>query len=397
MTDGQGWIQTVVERVASVLGQADRPVLLHAPTLPEGCWYNVKQCLDTNWVSSAGAFVEKFERQIAQYTGAGYAVATVTGTAALHVGLMLGGVKPGDEVLCPSLTFVATANAITYCGAVCHFVDVDPATLGIDPAGLRAYLQQATEQRDGRRVNRQTGRPITAVVPMHCFGHPVDMPGLMNVAQAFGLTVIEDAAESLGSTFNRRHTGTFGRVGVLSFNGNKIVTTGGGGMIITDDQQLADRARHLTTTAKQPHRWAFMHDQVGFNYRMPNINAAMGCAQLEMIEPMIRRKRDLAGRYNEALSDVRQVRLMVEPPEARSNYWLNTLLLAADQAGQRDALLTALNEAGFQCRPVWQPMHQLPMYRECPAMPLPITEDLAGRVVNLPSSAFLVDGESSAP
>ncbi len=397
MAAQNGWIEAIVERVGRVVGHADRPVLLHAPTLPEGCWANIKQCLDTNWVSSAGAFVEQFEQDIARYTGAAHAVATVNGTAALHVALMLGGVKPGDEVLCPSLTFVATANAIIYCRAMPHFVDVEPTTLGIDPPALAAYLARAAELRDGRLINRQTGRPITAVAPMHCFGHPVNMPALLDVAEEFCLTVIEDAAESLGSTLGGRHTGTFGRVGVLSFNGNKIITTGGGGMIVTDDQALADRARHLTTTAKQPHRWAFIHDQVGFNYRMPNINAAMGCAQLQVIEAMVGRKRALAQRYTEALGDIAAAQVVIEPDRARSNYWLNSLLLADDQADERESVLAAMNEAGFQCRPVWQPMHQLPMYRDCPAMALPITENLAQRLINLPSSAFLVDTEPPSP
>lgn len=349
----------------------------------------MKECIDTAWVSSAGAYVDRFERELAATTGAKRAVAVVNGTAALHIALKLAGVEAGDEVLIPSLTFVATANAVSYCGAIPHFVDVEPATLGLDPASLEQRLAMIGEKNNGRILSRETGRRLAAVVPMHTFGHPVDLTGLMEVCERWGLPVVEDAAESLGSYYHDRHTGTFGRLGILSFNGNKIVTTGGGGAILTDDEELADRAKHLTTTAKVPHRWEFIHDETGYNYRMPNVNAALGCGQLERLDEMVALKRRLADTYRDALADVRGVRFIQEPPGCRSNYWLNAIELDEELAGDRDAILAALDEDGIQARPIWRPMHELSMYRSCPRADLPMTERLARRIINLPSSASL--------
>ncbi len=380
----------IVEAVNTVIGpDADRPVLLHAPSLQGRCAEYVKQCVDTAWVSSAGAFVDRFEKELADYTGAAFVVAVVNGTAALHVALQLVGVGRGDEVLMPSLTFIATANAAAYRGAVPHFVDVEERTLGLDPRKLADHLHDVAEQRDAGCFNRHTGRRLAAVVPMHTFGHPVDLDPLVELCKRYGLPLVEDAAESLGSVYRDKHTGRFGRLGILSFNGNKIITTGGGGAIMTDDEPLAKRAKHLTTTAKRPHRWEYVHDQVGYNYRMPNLNAALGCGQLERLDDMLAAKRQLAERYAQAFADVQGVSLFTQPPGATSNYWLNVLLLDASVAGERDRLLEALGEAKIQARPVWKPMHQLEMYTTCPRADLAGTESLARRIINLPSSAFL--------
>ena len=378
----------VVGALKSVVGSES--VALHAPQFQGNEWDYLKQCLDSTFVSSVGPFVDRFEAELAAYTGASYAVAVVNGTAALHMALLLSGVQPGDEVLVPTLTFVATANAVRYCGATPHFVDSEVATLGVAADPLGQYLEQHTTQQHGQCLNTLTGRVIRALVPMHTFGHPVDLKGLMAIADAFNLVLIEDAAESLGSFYQGQHTGTFGRFGTLSFNGNKTITTGGGGAMLTHDQDLAQRAKHLTTTAKQPHRWEYVHDQVGYNYRMPNINAALGCAQLEQLPGFLKSKRRLYDRYSEALAGLKSVKLMAEPPGCGSNYWLQTLILEEAVAEQRDAILTATNEAGLMTRPAWRLMHELKPYRDCPRAPLPVAESLGQRMINLPSSAELV-------
>lgn len=366
------------------------PVGLHEPKFQGNEWLYLKECLDTGFVSSVGKFVDRFEAELAAYTGAKYAIAVVNGTAALHTTLMLAGVGLEDEVLVPTLTFVATANAVRYCGATPHFVDSEESTLGMAAESLREHLESITEQRNGQCVNTTTGKVIRAMVPMHAFGHPADLDGLLSIAHDFNLALIEDAAESLGSYYHGRHTGTFGVMGALSFNGNKVLTTGGGGAILTDDPALARRAKHLSTTAKLPHRWAFEHDEVGYNYRMPNINAALGCAQLELLPDFLAAKRRLHNRYRDAFSDIRHVRLMVEPTSCQSNYWLQTLLLDDEVANQRDAVLDACNDAGFMTRPVWNLMHRLNPYRNCPRALLMVAESLGRRVINIPSSAFLV-------
>lgn len=395
-------VPVIADAVAAALGGAPSAAL-HVPTFAGNEWGYVKECIDTGWVSSAGEFVNRFERAVAEYTGAPYAIATVNGTAALHMALMLAGVgRPvgalgggdaspdaQDEVLMPALTFVATANAVAYTGAVPHFVDVDPTTFGVHPQALAAYAQHAFERRGGRLVNRKTGRRVSALIVMHAFGHPADLAGLQGLCREWDIPLIEDAAESLGSFYQGRHTGTFGRLGVLSFNGNKIITTGGGGMILTADPELAAAAKHLTTTAKLPHAWEYVHDRVGYNYRLPNINAALGVAQMERLPQLLAAKRKLFERYRAAFEGIQGVTILREPPDGQSNYWLNALVLDEALADQRDPLLKALSDAGFQVRPIWQPMHLLPMYRDCPRMDLPVTESLARRVINLPSSAHL--------
>lgn len=381
---------TVLDRIQRVT-QAPK-VSLHEPTFGGNELKYVTECIQTGWVSSVGEYVNRFERELAAYTGAAHAVVVSNGTSGLQVILELAGVRRDDEVLVPALSFVATANAVRHCGAWPHFVDSDPRTLGMDVDKLDAYLRDVTEQREDGCYNRRTNRRIAAVVPMHTFGHPVDMPALMAVAERHRLEVVEDAAESLGSWIGDRHTGTFGRCAMLSFNGNKIVTTGGGGAIITNDAALAKRAKHLTTTAKQPHAWAFFHDEVAYNFRMPNLNAAMGCAQLERIGQFIEAKRLLASRYAEAFRDVPEVSLFLERPGTTVNYWLQTLLLAPEVAPQRDEILTVANAAGQMTRPVWELLYTLPMYGTCERMDTPVADDLARRIVNLPSSPQLIPG-----
>lgn len=380
-------IPLVVERLRAAASGGDGFTPLHAPRFAGAEWTYLKDCLDTGWVSSVGAYVDRFERDLAAAFGARRAVATVNGTAALHVALLLAGVRPGDEALIPALTFVATANAVRYCGAVPHFVDSEWATLGLDPDALDAWLSEIAERRAGGPVNRRTGRRIAAVAPMHAFGHPARIDRLLAVAADWEIPVVEDAAESLGSLLDGRPLGARGLVGATSFNGNKIVTTGGGGAILTDDDALADRARHLTTTAKQPHPWAFVHDETGFNYRLPNVNAALGCAQLEQLPAMLADKRRLAARYLAAFAGVAGARVFAEPQGARSNYWLNALVL--DDPADRDPLLAATNAAGLMTRPAWTLMPDLPMHGDCPAAPLPVARDIAARLVNIPSSAVL--------
>ena len=383
----------IVEAVRSVVGPGH--AALHEPRFAGNEWAYLKECLDSTYVSSVGAFVDRFEAELADYVGARFAVAVVNGTAALQVAFRLAGVQLGEEVLIPALTFVATANAVSYCGAVPHLVESEERTLGMHPAALRDYLRDITEVRGGQCVNRHTGRVIRALCPMPTFGHPVDIDGILAVARDYRLALVEDATESLGSTVHGRHTGTFGLVGTLSFNGNKTITTGGGGAILTDQEEVARRAKHLTTTAKVPHRWEYVHDEIGHNFRMPNINAALGCAQLEQLPELLEAKRRLFERYREAFSDVPKVRVVAEPNGCRSNYWLQTVMLDESVARERDVILAATNDAGLTSRPTWTLMHRLTSYKSCPRMELPVAESLAGRLITLPSSSHLgLEGEN---
>ncbi len=381
----------IYSALRQVLGSVAGVRSLHEPEFAGNEWKYTRECLDTGWVSSVGAYVDLFERNLAAYTGATHAVVTANGTAALHTCLMLAGVQGGDEVLVPTLTFIATANAVSYCGAIPHFVDSSTQTLGLDAEALRRHLEDVADMRAGECVNRTSGRRIRAVVPMHTFGHPVDIDRLLAVANTFNLAVVEDAAESLGSLYRGRHTGTFGEVSALSFNGNKIVTTGGGGAILTNDPRLAARAKHLTTTARVTHGWEFTHDEIGYNYRMPNINAAVGCGQLENLAAFVTRKRALAARYIEGFRGLKGAAIFRECEFARSNYWLNTLILDEPDTQLRDVVLTHLNHRGFAARPAWTLMHRLPMYSRCPCAPLAVAERLEAQIINLPSSAKLAD------
>lgn len=386
---GSALAQRILTALRTVLPADGHFIPLHEPYFAGNEWRYVKECLDTGWVSSVGKFVDRFEEELSAYTGVKRAVAVVNGTAALHVCLILAGVERDDEILIPALTFVATANAVCYTGAVPHLIDVAENTLGVDPAKLSAYLEEVAELRTEGCFNRATGRRIKALVPMHTFGHPVDIEPLCELCERFGIVLIEDAAESLGSFRSGRHTGKWGRLSALSFNGNKTITTGGGGAILTDDEELGRMAKHLTTTAKLPHSWEFNHDMVGYNYRMPNLNAALGCAQLEMLPSFLEAKRELAKRYEYAFAQVQGVTWLSEPANCRSNYWLNCLVLDVEQAHRRDEILACANAAGIMTRPVWTLMHRLPMFSDCPRMHLATAESLERRLINVPSSPAL--------
>lgn len=379
------WMQ-FVDEVKKMYGKDFIP--LHEPTFNEKELEYVTDCVQTGWVSSVGAYVTKFEEELAKFVGVKRAVAVVNGTAALHIALKVAGVEANDEVLMPSLTFIATANAVSYCQAVPHFIDVHEETLGVDPFKLDVYLQRITEVRNGELYNKETNRRIKAVVPMHTFGHAIHIDELLAVAQKYNLVVVEDAAESLGTYYKGKHTGSFGKVNAMSFNGNKIITTGGGGAILTDNEALADYAKHLTTTAKVPHKWEYVHDDIGYNYRMPNINAALGCAQLEKMEQFLAQKQQLAVKYAELLKGVEGVELFKQPVYSESNYWLQTLIL--ENTINRDDVLAFLNEQGIMSRPIWQPMHQLKMFEKFPKMALVVTNVLKKRIVNIPSTPIEV-------
>jgi perosamine synthetase len=380
--------QEIVKKL-NIVFPNDNFVPLHEPHFIGNEQHYLQQCITSTFVSSVGAYVERFENALADCTGARRAVAVVNGTAALQIALKLAGVQRHDEVIVPALTFVATANAVQYLGAVPHFSDSEESSLGLDASALRDWLKVTAEPAGDRYCNRKTGRRLSALVPMHTFGHPCDLEGLMAIAHDYRLALVEDAAESLGSRYRGQHTGTFGLLGTLSFNGNKIITTGGGGAILTNDEHLADYAKHLTTTAKLDHRWEYVHDEVGYNFRMPNLNAALGCAQLEQLPEFLASKRRLFERYQEVFSDIDGVRLMKEPRDCDSNYWFQTLILSEVFSGQRDAILKATNDAGLMTRPAWRLMHRLVPYQGCPRAPLPVAESLESRIVNLPSSAGL--------
>lgn len=357
---------------------------LHEPRF----WGNEKKyvadCIDSTFVSSVGKYVDKFEEMVAEYTGAKYAVATVNGTAALHIALLLAGVQTGDEVITQPLTFVATANAISYCNAHPVFIDVDKETMGMSPDKLSDFLNQFAEiKRDGICYNKETGRAIKAVVPMHTFGHPVKIEEIKEICDKFNITLVEDSAESLGSTFKGKHTGTFGLMGILSFNGNKTMTTGGGGMIITDDEGLAKKAKHITTTGKIPHKWDYVHDLVAYNYRMPNLNAALGCAQLEMFDKFLADKKELFDDYHEFFKNT-DIQLFKQPENTSANYWLQAVVL--QNRDERDAFLEYTNSNKVMTRPIWQLMNKSAMFKNAQCGPLENAQWFEDRVVNIPSS-----------
>ena len=379
---------TIKQKLQSIINE-EQFTPLHAPIFEGNEIKYVTDCIESNFVSSVGEYVTRLEEMLQDYTGAKYAVVTVNGTAALHVSLILCDVVRDDEVLMPALTFIATANAVSYIGATPHFVDVDEETLGVDAKKLDVYLAEISQMRDGECFNVSSGKRIKAIVPMHTFGHSVDMDALNLVAKKYNIDVIEDAAESLGSYYKGKHTGTLSKISAISFNGNKIITTGGGGAILTDDEALAKKAKHITTTAKIPHKWEFNHDLIGFNYRMPALNAALGVAQLEQMDKFVEKKRDLALRYLEAFKDVDGVKVFKEPNYAQSNYWLNALVLDRGYEQMRDELLQVTNDAGIMTRPIWTLMSKLEMFKKCPKMDLSVSKSLEMRIVNIPSGAWL--------
>lgn len=389
MIDPAALAEDIRSKLYGLVGEPSGFVPLHEPEFKGEEEALVTDCIRSGWVSSVGKYVDRFEQEIAQACGAKFGIAVVNGTAALEVALRVAGVVPGDEVLMPSLTFIATANATHHLGAIPHFVDADPTNLGLNARSLRYHLDRICEVRKGQLYNGTTGRRISAMVPMHVFGHPVDLDELNLIATEFGITLIEDAAEALGSQYKGKPCGAIGRIGALSFNGNKILTTGGGGAIVTNDPDMAKRAKHLTTTAKVPHKWAFVHDEIGYNYRMPNLNAALGVAQIAQLDERIASKRALAAAYIEAFKEHSYVNVLEDQPDTQSNYWLNTLILAPHAAASRDTILEALNASGLMARPIWEPLHTLPIYADAPRSDLSVTQKLATQVINIPSSAHL--------
>lgn len=369
---------------------------LHAPVFNGNEKKYLEECIDTTFVSSVGKFVDQFEIEIAKYTGANKAVACVNGTNALHIALKLVGAEPKTEVITQALTFIATANAIKYCNAEPIFIDVDKDTLGLSPEKLALWLKNNTKFDDTthKPINKLTNKPITACVPMHTFGHPCRIDEIVEICMQYNIPVVEDAAESLGSFYKNQHTGTFGEIGVLSFNGNKILTTGGGGMLLFKNEKLAQKAKHITTQAKVPHVWDFVHDEIGYNYRMPNINAALGLAQLEQLPTFLDSKRKIAEAYRNFFSSCHHepiegstLNFVSEPQHAKSNYWLNTILLNDKIA--RDSFLKHTNENGIMTRPVWNLMNKLKMFKNCQSGDLTNSQWLEERIVNIPSSVTL--------
>ena len=378
--------QHITDFIHELYGTQDF-VPLHVPTFAGNEKAYLQECIDTTFVSSVGKFVDRFEEEVARYTGATAAVVCVSGTNALHMAMMLVGVKQNDEVLTQALTFIATCNAISYIGAHPVFIDVDCDTMGLSPSAVAHWLNEHAELREGVCYNKTTGRRIKCCVPMHTFGHPARIDELVAICRDWHLELVEDAAESLGSFYKGKHTGTFGKVGAISFNGNKTITTGGGGMLLFQDKELARYAKHLTTQAKLPHRWEFVHDHIGYNYRMPNINAALGCAQMENLEHFVLNKRETAARYEQFFAGIEGISYVAEPANSRSNYWLNAVLLP-DKAAQQQ-FLEYTNDHGIMTRPVWELMNRLPMFAHCQTDDLQNTIWLADRLVNIPSSVKL--------
>ncbi|OJV21657.1 MAG: aminotransferase DegT [Bacteroidetes bacterium 41-46] len=360
---------------------------LHAPKFVGNEKKYLNECIDSTYVSSVGKFVDRFEEMMEDYTGAKKAVVCVNGTNALHMAMMLVGVEKGDEVITQALTFIATCNAISYIGAHPVFIDVDRDTMGLSPIAMSKWLNENCEVKGNICLNRKTGRRIKACVPMHTFGHPVHLDELVELCERYHIELVEDAAESLGSFYKGKHTGTFGKVGVISFNGNKTITTGGGGMLIFQDEELGKLAKHLTTQAKVPHKWEFVHEHIGYNYRMPNINAALGCAQMENLDSFLLNKRVIAEKYKDYFSQFDEIEFFCEPNNCKSNYWLNILLMK-DKEAQTDFLQFS-NDNGIMTRPVWRLMNKLPMFSSYQTDNLKNTIWFEDRVVNIPSSVIL--------
>jgi aminotransferase in exopolysaccharide biosynthesis len=374
--------QDTIEFIKSLYPEYSEIVPLHVPVFLGNEKKYLNQCIDTTFVSSVGKFVDRFEDEVVKFTGAEKAVVCVNGTNALHLSLLLNGVEQDDEVITQPLTFIATVNAISYCNAHPIFCDVDEDTMGLSPFAVRKWLESHAEIRTGKCYNQNTKRRISAILPMHTFGHPVKLDEFILLCEEWKLTLIEDAAESIGSYYKGRHTGLFGKVSALSFNGNKTITTGGGGMLLFTDKELGERAKHLTTQAKIPHRWEFKHDAIGYNYRMPNINAALGCAQMEYINKILDNKRQTAMKYKEFFAGT-NIRFFDEPAECKSNFWLNAILLPNKEEQLR--FLKESNDANVQARPIWELMNRLNMFKTCEHDDLKNAIMFADRVVNIPS------------
>lgn len=376
----------VISFIQQLYGSADF-VPLSVPRFIGNEKKYLEECIDTTFVSSVGKFVDRFEEEMALYTGTKKAVVCVSGTNALHMSLMLVGVERDDEVLTQALTFIATCNALSYIGARPIFIDVDKTTMGLSPDAMKEWLVRNAEIKNGQCYNKHTGRRVKACVPMHTFGHPVRIEELVALCEEYHIELVEDAAESIGSRYKNRHTGTFGKVGAISFNGNKTITTGGGGMMLFQDEELGKQAKHITTQAKISHRWEFRHDHIGYNYRMPNINAALGCAQLENLDKYIESKRQVAAEYEEFFKNIPGMEFFVDSEDTFSNYWLNAVILK-DKETQLD-FLQQTNDNGVMTRPIWELMNRLPMFEHCENDGLKNTIWFADRVVNIPSSVRL--------
>jgi perosamine synthetase len=375
-----------VNKVREIYKQPEGFVALHEPRFIGNEKKYVADAIDSTFVSSVGEYVNKVEQMLVQITGAKHAVALVNGTNALHLALVLANVKEGDEVLMQSLTFVATANAISYINAIPHFVDVDEETMGLSPEKLRKHLQEIAEVTQDGCYNKITGNKIAACVPMHTFGMPVHIEALAKLCKEYKIPLVEDAAESIGSYYNNKHTGTFGLLGVFSFNGNKTITSGGGGALITNNTQLALRAKHLSTQAKKPHRWEFDHDEVAYNYRMPNLNAALLCAQLEQLDSFANNKRNIAAQYLDFFKNT-NIKFIAEYDKAKSNYWLNAILLNNEQ--EKLEFLDYTNNNGIMTRPIWKLINEITHFNEFPKGDLTTSKFLEQRIVNIPSSVLV--------
>jgi len=385
-------IGTVLNAIRSVVGSQSEKIGLHEPSFSQNDFDTVKNCLESGWVSSVGKFVDEFENRIADFVGAKFAIATVNGTAALSVACRLLEVERNEEVLLPSLSFIAPANAVSYLGGIPHFVEAEELSLGPDPDKLKDYLTEVTKVEDGACWNKATGRRIRALLAVHILGHACQVERLQEICKQFHLEFLEDAAEGLGSYYKEKHVGNFGLVSTLSFNGNKIITTGGGGALITNDPNLAKRAKHLTTTAKISHPWEFSHDEVGYNFRLPSLNAALGVSQLRALNEKLKSKRGLAKLYRYAFEGINNVEVIEEPKDTKSNFWLNAIRLSGPAIEKRDDIIRTAHEQGMFLRPLWSPIHHFPMYLDCPRMDLSITEQLTGSIIQLPSSPMLFRG-----
>jgi len=372
----------VVDFIRSVY-KTDSFIPLHEPRFLGNEKKYLNECIDSTFVSSVGKFVDEFENKIASYTGAKYAIATNNGTSALHISLLISGVESGDEVITQPLTFVATCNAISYCNAAPIFIDVDKDTMGMSPVALEAFLKENVIIKNQQCVNKSTGNIIKACIPMHTFGHPCRIKEIQSICKEWHITLIEDSAESLGSFYGNQHTGTFGELGIISFNGNKIITSGGGGCILTNNKDLAKKAKHITTTAKEPHKWNYAHNMIGYNYRMPNLNAALIVAQLEQLNGFLKNKKMLADKYKYFFQSI-DINFVTGLNGFKPNYWLNAIVLHNKK--ERDLFLDETNSQGIMTRPIWTLMNKLPVFKDCQSGGLINSEYLEQRVVNIPSS-----------
>ena len=375
--------EKICDYIKSLYPEMPELVLLHCPQFLGNEKKYLNECIDTKFVSYVSHFVTDMEDHIKRITGAKYAVAMVNGTEALHMAIVSAGINPGEEIITQSLTFAATSAAIVHSGANPIFIDVDRDTMGMSPVALKNYLESSTEQKDGKCYNKKTGKVISACIPMHTFGHPCRIDEIAELCKQYNIILIEDSAESIGSTYKGKATGTFGKVGILSFNGNKCVTTGAGGMLITDDEAIASRAKYISTTAKQPSKWEFFHTEAGYNLRMPGTCGAIGTAQLEYFDETMKNKRETAEIYQKFFAEL-GIECVREPKDACSNYWLNAIVLK-DRA-EREEFLEYANSHGVQCRPIWTLMHKMPPYENCERTELPNSEWLEDRIVNIPSS-----------